>query len=64
MIPDDSHQKKNWFQQAGGVSCLHLHQFESENEPVEALESQIEMLDNTVLFHFCVTEKHLAFLPC
>lgn len=32
-------------------------QIRSENEPIEALESQIEMLDHTMLFHFCVTEK-------
>lgn len=63
MIPDDSHPKKNRFQQAGSVSCLHLHKFQSENEPIEALESQIEMLGNTVFFHFCVTEKTPCFFP-
>lgn len=39
--------QKNRFQQAVVFLVLHLHKLRSENEPIEALESQIEMLDHT-----------------
>ena len=62
MIPDDSTTKKIVSNKLGVFSCLHLHKFRSENEPIEAIsESQIEMLDHIVLFHFCATEKTPCF---